>query len=64
MSMYPHTYALYPFLSTRTIPWILDAKGAFRMRRVNEWIGVETTEDVDKTGGLMLGRGRIIDFEE
>ncbi|KAG7097012.1 hypothetical protein E1B28_004405 [Marasmius oreades] len=64
MSLFPHSYALYPFLSTRTIPWLLDAKGAFRLRGVGEWIGVEATEDIDKTGGLVLGRGRLIDLEE
>ncbi|KAF9263456.1 hypothetical protein L218DRAFT_959007 [Marasmius fiardii PR-910] len=64
MTMFPHSYALYPFLSTRTLPWILDAKSAFRLRRVGEWIGIEAAEDINKTGGLMLGRGRIIDLED
>ncbi|KAK1224398.1 hypothetical protein PQX77_012694 [Marasmius sp. AFHP31] len=64
ISMFPHSYALYPFLSSRTIPWLLDAKSTFRLRKVGEWLGVEATEDVAKTGGLRQGRGRVLDLQE
>ncbi|KAK7049570.1 hypothetical protein VNI00_005601 [Paramarasmius palmivorus] len=64
MSLFPHTYALYPFLSARAIPWALDAKAAFRLRRVGEWLGIESTENIQKTGGLALGRGNILDLTQ
>ncbi|ESK97618.1 hypothetical protein Moror_17480 [Moniliophthora roreri MCA 2997] len=64
ISVFPHTYAMYPFLSTRGIPWALDAKGAFRLRKVGEWLGLDPTENIQKTGGLALGRGSILDLTE
>lgn len=34
--------------------------GAFRIRRVVEWLGVGGHEDVQETGGLAGGRGRLL----
>lgn len=64
LSLLPHNYALYPFLSSRSLPWNINASGAFRARKVAEWIGLSSMEDVQKTGGLELGRGRVLDMEE
>ncbi|KAJ4486265.1 hypothetical protein J3R30DRAFT_3697765 [Lentinula aciculospora] len=64
LAMFPFSYALYPFLSSRSLPWNINANGAFRARKVAEWIGINSMEDVQKSGGLELGRGQIIDMEE
>ncbi|KAF9069149.1 hypothetical protein BDP27DRAFT_1326087 [Rhodocollybia butyracea] len=64
VSLFPRSYALYPFLSSRSLPWNVHASGAFRARKVAEWIGVNLMEDVQKSGGLELGRGRVLDLEE
>lgn len=63
LSLLPHDYALYPFLSSRSLPWNVKASGAFRARKVSEWIGINSMEDVQKTGGLELARGRLVDLE-
>ncbi|KAJ3719814.1 hypothetical protein C8R42DRAFT_671864 [Lentinula raphanica] len=63
-SIFPLNYALYPFLSSRSLPWNINAGGAFRARKVSEWIGVSSIEDVQKSGGLEIGRGRILDMKE
>jgi hypothetical protein len=62
-SIFPHTYSLYPFLSPRSLPWSMNTSGAFRIRRVGEWLGGNTTEDVQKTGGLSEGRGRVVTMD-
>ncbi|KIK71110.1 hypothetical protein GYMLUDRAFT_315720 [Collybiopsis luxurians FD-317 M1] len=64
LSLFPHHYALYPLLSSHSLPWNVNASGAFRTRKVTEWIGTSSLEDVQKSGGLELGRGRIIDMGE
>ncbi|KAE9411001.1 hypothetical protein BT96DRAFT_983660 [Gymnopus androsaceus JB14] len=33
LSLLPHNYALYPFLSSRSLPWNINASGAFRARK-------------------------------
>ncbi|KAJ3879080.1 hypothetical protein F5051DRAFT_326654 [Lentinula edodes] len=63
LAMFPSSYALYPFLSTRSLPWNVTASGAFRARKVAEWIGINPMEDVQKSGGLELGRGQVLDME-
>ena len=34
--------------------------GAFRVRRVGEWLGVEGTENIQTTGGLAGGAGQYL----
>ncbi|KAJ4001041.1 hypothetical protein F5050DRAFT_1727364 [Lentinula boryana] len=63
-ALFPLSYALYPFLSSRSLHWNDNASGAFRARKVAEWIGFNSMEDVQKSGGLELGRGQILDMEE
>ncbi|KAJ3853807.1 hypothetical protein EV368DRAFT_81215 [Lentinula lateritia] len=63
LAMFPSSYALYPFLSTQSLPWNVNASGAFRARKVAEWIGINPMEDVQKSGGLELGRGQVLDME-
>jgi hypothetical protein len=55
---------MYPFMSPRSLPWTMNASGAFRIRRVGEWLGTNSSEDVEKTGGLAEGKGRIVDADE
>ncbi|KAK7463688.1 hypothetical protein VKT23_005628 [Stygiomarasmius scandens] len=62
-SIFPYNYALYPFLTTRPLPWLMNASGTFRTRRVGEWL-TGNTENVQKTGGLAQGKGQVIDLDE
>ncbi|KAK0208383.1 hypothetical protein DFS33DRAFT_1484746 [Desarmillaria ectypa] len=64
LSMFPHTYSLYPFLSPRSVPWTSNGGGSFRIRRVGEWLGISSREDLLKSGGLVMGRGTILTKEE
>lgn len=57
--LFPHAYSLYPFLSLHTLPWYLSSSGAFRVRRVCEWLA-SGLEDVSQTKGLAGGKGRIL----
>ncbi|EGN97497.1 hypothetical protein SERLA73DRAFT_75173 [Serpula lacrymans var. lacrymans S7.3] len=54
------TYSVYPFLSPRSVPWTMNSGGTFRIRRVGEWLGIDATEDVQKTGGLAGGKGSFL----
>ncbi|KAG7450406.1 uncharacterized protein BT62DRAFT_927706 [Guyanagaster necrorhizus] len=63
LSMFPHTYSLYPFLSPRTVPWTSSGGGSFRIRRVGEWLGISSREDLLKSGGLAMGRGTVLTKE-
>ncbi|GJE85757.1 mitochondrial inner-membrane-bound regulator, SLS-like protein [Phanerochaete sordida] len=58
MSIYD--YALYPFLSPRALPWYVNTAGAFRVRRVGEWLIGKNGEDTKKTGGLAVGTGHLL----
>ncbi|KAF8216116.1 hypothetical protein K438DRAFT_1800095 [Mycena galopus ATCC 62051] len=60
---FPHDYALYPFLSPHSLPWTVNAGGAFRVRRVEDFLGTGTSENLKKTGGLLMGRGRMINLQ-
>ena len=59
----PPKYSLYPFLSPRPLPWTMKTGGAFRIRRVAEWLGVDNQEDTLATGGLAEGKGKIIGID-
>ncbi|KAK0478525.1 hypothetical protein IW261DRAFT_1483897, partial [Armillaria novae-zelandiae] len=63
LSMFPHTYSLYPFLSPRSMPWTSSGGGSFRIRRVGEWLGINSREDLLKSGGLAMGRGTVLTKE-
>lgn len=56
----PYAYALYPFLSPRALPWYMNTAGAFRVRRVGEWLTRSKGEDLEKTGGLVQGQGKLV----
>ncbi|KAJ7837507.1 hypothetical protein B0H14DRAFT_1095576 [Mycena olivaceomarginata] len=56
-------YALYPFLSPRSLPWTVNASGVFRVRRVENFLSTGASEDLKKTGGLLMGRGRLITLQ-
>ncbi|KAK7064139.1 hypothetical protein R3P38DRAFT_2822664 [Favolaschia claudopus] len=60
---FPNDYALYPFLSMQSLPWTVNAGGVFRVRRVEDFHGSSTAEDLVKTGGLLMGRGRMFDLQ-
>ncbi|KAJ7181769.1 hypothetical protein C8R43DRAFT_280885 [Mycena crocata] len=59
-AIFPHSYSLYPFLSPRSLPWTVSAGGVFRLRRVEDWLSTGASEDLQKTGGLLMGRGRTV----
>lgn len=59
-SFMPHTYAIYPFLSPRSLPWTMMKGGSFRVRRVADWLGATATEDMTKTGGLAGEQGKVV----
>ncbi|KAJ7235909.1 hypothetical protein B0H12DRAFT_1238648 [Mycena haematopus] len=59
---FPHDYALYPFLSPRSLSWTVNASGVFRVRRVEDYLSTGA-EDVKKTGGLLMGRGRMVTLQ-
>ncbi|KAJ7631104.1 hypothetical protein FB45DRAFT_557025 [Roridomyces roridus] len=61
---YPNIYSLYPFLSPRDLPWTAGASGVFRLRRVEEWFGTGASENLNKTGGLVMGRGHTITLQQ
>jgi hypothetical protein len=42
----------------------MNSSGAFRIRRVGEWLGTSQGENVQKTGGLAEGRGRLLTTSE
>ncbi|KAK0198481.1 hypothetical protein F5146DRAFT_1158701 [Armillaria mellea] len=63
LSMFPHTYSLYPFLPPRSVPWTSSGGGSFRIRRVGEWLGINSREDLLKSGGLAMGRGTVLTKE-
>ena len=46
--MFPQAYSLYPFLSPRSIPWTLNVSGAFRVRKVGDWLRVHGAEEVER----------------
>ncbi|KAI0721316.1 hypothetical protein C8T65DRAFT_800472 [Cerioporus squamosus] len=58
--MFPHTYALYPYLSPRPLPLTLNTSGTFRLRRVGEWLKSGFEEDVDSTDGLASEQGYVL----
>ncbi|KAJ7169984.1 hypothetical protein C8R46DRAFT_1090737 [Mycena filopes] len=61
--IFPHDYALYPFLSPRSLSLTVSASGVFRMRRVENWLSDSVSENPTKTGGLFKGRGRIVSLQ-
>ena len=61
--MFPQAYSLYPFLSPRSIPWTLNVSGAFRVRKVGDWLRVHGAEEVERTGGLGGRQGRNIGLD-
>ncbi|KIP12467.1 hypothetical protein PHLGIDRAFT_124010 [Phlebiopsis gigantea 11061_1 CR5-6] len=59
----PYMYAMYPFLSPRTLPWYMNTSGAFRIRRVGEWLTSTTKgENIKATGGLAGGEGTVLNL--
>lgn len=56
----PYNYSLYPFLSPRALPWYMNTSGAFRVRRVGQWLSTSQGEDVNATGGLAGGKGQFL----
>ncbi len=62
--MFPHTYALYPYLSPRPLPLTMNTSGTFRLRRVGEWLKSGFEEDVESTGGLASEQGHVLTENE
>ncbi|KAJ6575225.1 hypothetical protein B0H19DRAFT_1127757 [Mycena capillaripes] len=64
ISPFLHDYALYPFLSPRSLPWTVNTSGVFRVRRVEKWLSSGGSEDLKKTGGLLMGRGHLVTTQQ
>ncbi|KAI9060624.1 hypothetical protein FKP32DRAFT_1656045 [Trametes sanguinea] len=64
LAVYQNNYALYPFMSPRSLPFTMNTDGTFRLRRVGEWLTSDFREDVRKTGGLSGGDGDIVTISE
>ncbi|KZP31227.1 hypothetical protein FIBSPDRAFT_945253 [Athelia psychrophila] len=64
VALSPPKYSLYPFLSPRPLPWTMKTGGAFRIRRVAEWLGSDNQEDTLTTGGLAEGKGQIFGIDK
>lgn len=67
----PISYSLYPYLSPRSLPWMINTSGTFRWRRVGDWLGFDHSENLDMTGGMAGARGsfltsqnRVVDLKE
>ncbi|KAJ6610101.1 hypothetical protein B0H10DRAFT_1954142 [Mycena sp. CBHHK59/15] len=61
----PQTAVVAKRLATRaSLHWTVSASGVFRVRRVEEWSGAGATEDSVKTGGLSMGRGRLVTLQQ
>jgi hypothetical protein len=54
-----HSYSLYPFLPHQPLPWTIGTNGVFRIRRVAEWPGPASYENIRQTGGLERGAGKF-----
>ncbi|KAI0331950.1 hypothetical protein GY45DRAFT_1299916 [Cubamyces sp. BRFM 1775] len=64
LAIYPHSYALYPYLSPRSLPFTMHTGGSFRIRRVGEWLQLDSREDVRRTGGLAGSDAHITTVDE
>jgi hypothetical protein len=62
--VFPSSYSVYPFLSPRPLPLTMKSGGAFRIRRVFEWLNGDGHEDTQATGGLASGMGKIFGVDE
>ncbi|KAI6044928.1 hypothetical protein EDC04DRAFT_2637621 [Pisolithus marmoratus] len=58
----PYYYSAYPFLSPTPFPWTMHTGSAFRIRRTADWLGLNSQEDITRTGGLLNNEGQFIDF--
>lgn len=41
------------------MPWTMNVTGAFRVRKVGEWLTRGQGEDIERTGGLAGGKGQV-----
>ncbi|KAH7883685.1 hypothetical protein F5I97DRAFT_2042628 [Phlebopus sp. FC_14] len=60
----PLSYSVYPFLTPNSFPWTMNAGGAFRIRRVADWLGINASEDITKTGGLVANEECLLSLSE
>ncbi|KAL4064925.1 hypothetical protein V8B97DRAFT_2010607 [Scleroderma yunnanense] len=60
----PHYYYAYPFLTPSPFPWTVQSGGAFRIRRITDWLSLNAYEDITKTGGLANNDVRFMDFTQ
>lgn len=58
--MFPHDYALFPYLSPRPLPFTMNTSGTFRLRRAAQWLAADFRERIEHTGGLQGGKGHIL----
>lgn len=51
-------------MAAHSLPWTIPAGGVFRIRRVGDWLDVNTGEVTQRTGGLAQGSGEIVTLDE
>ncbi|KAF8225081.1 hypothetical protein L208DRAFT_1409162 [Tricholoma matsutake] len=61
-TLFPHRYSLYPFLPPRALPWLGNGRNLFRLRRVGEWLSVDTRDDGEQDGDLVDRCGIAVNF--
>lgn len=57
-------YSVFPFLSAQKLPWMASIGGAYRVRRVTNYLTGNRLENVTTTGGLAGGRGVLSDINQ
>ncbi|KAG9314451.1 hypothetical protein JVU11DRAFT_5248 [Chiua virens] len=57
-------YSVFPFVIPGSFPWTMHTGGTFRLRRVAEWLGVDSYENIDATGGLVDNPHRLLDLNQ
>ncbi|KAF8167999.1 hypothetical protein B0H34DRAFT_792659 [Crassisporium funariophilum] len=55
-------YSLYPFLSSKPLPWKMHSRNAFRLRRVGQWL--DSNNATRHTDALACGSGTVMSLEE
>ena len=54
-------YSLYPFFSPQPLPWKMQSRNAFRLRRVGKWLNSESLPILQKTNVLAGGGAALCD---
>ncbi|THH10145.1 hypothetical protein EW145_g1532 [Phellinidium pouzarii] len=59
--IFPITYALFPFLPERALPWTNTPGRTFRSRKVGEWIGSNSRDQDLSPSDILSDEGQLLD---